>query len=171
MSHPVWVCGLKHISSIHYLCDLLSHPVWVCGLKLSHFCPKNAQFHVTPCMGVWIETSPKQDGLSGWRSHPVWVCGLKLRTFANDNKTIGHTLYGCVDWNWLICGLISKTAGHTLYGCVDWNRSLARDAPKREVTPCMGVWIETSVTRKSTLTLASHPVWVCGLKLIILNGY
>ena len=77
MSHPVWVCGLKHRSSDRWaynLCHTLygcvdwniarsihsndgyrSHPVWVCGLK--HI--KNVFYNIK----------------SG--SHPVWVCGLK----------------------------------------------------------------------------------------------
>ena len=32
------------------------------------------------------------------------------------------------------------------------------------VTPCMGVWIETDVTLLNRLSDMSHPVWVCGLK-------
>ena len=42
------------------LLDIESHPTWVCGLKpLCNFVflyqfPK----HVTPCVGVWIETYP-----------------------------------------------------------------------------------------------------------------
>ncbi len=34
------------------------------------------------------------------------------------------------------------------------------------VTPCMGVWIETGVCLCVLYSIAaSHPVWVCGLKL------
>ena len=32
---------------------------------------------------------------------------------------------------------------HTLYGCVDWNLSSWLLVRRGEVTPCMGVWIET----------------------------
>ena len=40
------------------------------------------------------------------------------------------------------------------------------------VTPCMGVWIETTVTpAMMDLLPASHPVWVCGLKLFSLLDY
>ena len=35
----------------------MSHPVWVCGLKLKQDTKYNHDFYVTPCMGVWIETS------------------------------------------------------------------------------------------------------------------
>ena len=97
-SHPSWVCGLKRNIHSMQLSYQMSHPSWVCGLK--HVCAEN-QCHclVTPFVGVWIETRPKQDRLSGcrvtpfvgvWietpddllrhpepRSHPSWVCGLK----------------------------------------------------------------------------------------------
>ena len=33
------------------------------------------------------------------------------------------------------------------------------------VTPCMGVWIETFWHCPKGSEKASHPVWVCGLKL------
>ena len=36
--------------------------------------------------------------------------------------------------------------------------------PACQVTPCMGVWIETSISNVSPSIFASHPVWVCGLK-------
>ena len=55
MSHPVWVCGLKHLKLAEPMLREVSHPVWVCGLKL--------------LFGDNIEHAVK--------SHPVWVCGLK----------------------------------------------------------------------------------------------
>ena len=33
-----------------------------------------------------------------------------------------------------------------------------------EVTPCVGVWIETYKAQFFDNTLQSHPAWVCGLK-------
>ena len=62
MSHPVWVCGLKHTTIFFKITILWSHPVWVCGLKL---CCKGMQAwfrDVTPCMGVWIETVDTSSG-------------------------------------------------------------------------------------------------------------
>ena len=35
----------------------------------------------------------------------------------------------------------------------------------RNVTPCMGVWIETLKATRFYPKAMSHPVWVCGLKL------
>ena len=34
----------------------------------------------------------------------------------------------------------------------------------QSVTPCMGVWIETTNALRHSHIIASHPVWVCGLK-------
>ena len=34
----------------------------------------------------------------------------------------------------------------------------------QEVTPCVGVWIETFRTHQPTPWQLSHPAWVCGLK-------
>ena len=34
------------------------------------------------------------------------------------------------------------------------------------VTPCVGVWIETERQTKRVRRMQSHPAWVCGLKLI-----
>ena len=57
------------------LLDIESHPAWVCGLKPSAL--SSLTIHkVTPCVGVWIETSAE---------------GIRLRGLR------GHTLRGCVD--------------------------------------------------------------------------
>ena len=55
-SHPAWVCGLKPAAGWHQAYVLPSHPAWVCGLKLLTPCA-NEHGWVTPCVGVWIETS------------------------------------------------------------------------------------------------------------------
>ena len=33
MSHPAWVCGLKHVNDAGNENENESHPAWVCGLK------------------------------------------------------------------------------------------------------------------------------------------
>ena len=38
------------------LLDIESHPAWVCGLK-PHTKLHRSGYSVTPCVGVWIETS------------------------------------------------------------------------------------------------------------------
>ena len=37
----------------------------------------------------------------------------------------------------------------------------------REVTPCVGVWIETQRYSFCSLLNRSHPAWVCGLKHLL----
>ena len=121
-SHPVWVCGLK-LARESWLCkQAKSHPVWVCGLKL-----------------------PRKTERSAHRlSHPVWVCGLKpLNRWTSDSRK-SHTLYGCVDWN-LLCRIkYSLNFGsHPVWVC---GLKLISDNIifwAIDVTPCMGVWIET----------------------------
>ena len=59
------------------LLDIESHPAWVCGLK--PMVPRIKPLpNVTPCVGVWIETSPTCKVTAVKESHPAWVCGLKL---------------------------------------------------------------------------------------------
>ena len=78
-------------------------------------------------------------------SHPAWVCGLKQLFPTVFSGTKSHTLRGCVDWNWCKKPQESRHLCHTLRGCVDWN----------------SLWTMISLT-----CVASHPAWVCGLKLI-----
>ena len=106
------------------LLDIESHPAWVCGLKRSFIYKTQSVDKVTPCVGVWIETSVTLSGkniklvtpcVGVWiettfcrdmikhkKSHPAWVCGLK------------PIVYGS-------CKLLDI------------------------VTPCVGVWIETDI--------------------------
>ena len=56
LSHPSWVCGLKHYPAAEDHHDHQSHPSWVCGLKQERYAT--------------------MDGSE--LSHPSWVCGLKL---------------------------------------------------------------------------------------------
>ena len=99
---------------------------------------------VTPCMGVWIETPPSTYYLQRLQSHPVWVCGLKHRN----------------DGSWPL-----RPRSHTLYGCVDWNSDYYHQRTEdNDVTPCMGVWIETWRQQLWLRYSLSHPSWVCGLK-------
>ena len=58
------------------LLDIESHPAWVCGLKLQYPYHGHSAAHVTPCVGVWIETV--------FGAHHC--CPISC-----------HTLRGCVD--------------------------------------------------------------------------
>ena len=58
------------------LLDIESHPAWVCGLKRVSSIGVTTRFGVTPCVGVWIETT----------------CCVSSST-----ASLRHTLRGCVD--------------------------------------------------------------------------
>ena len=75
-SHPAWVCGLKQCNlTTNYILPW-SHPAWVCGLKriiMNNFLPRR---EVTPCVGVWIETTSWFDNTPGTLVTPcvgVWI--------------------------------------------------------------------------------------------------
>ena len=96
---------------------------------------------VTPFVGVWIET----------------VVSFLLST----NGTMRHTLRGCVDWN---CHKETGKAWadrHTLRGCVDWNKVHRAFFEKLNVTPFVGVWIETGRSTDSQNGTQSHTLRGC----------
>ena len=129
-----------------HLLNMQSHPSWVCGLK-----PMAASLPMA------------------WRSHTLrgcvdWNSKLGYDVQGKDS----HTLRGCVDWNSKLGYDVQGKDSHTLRGCVDWNRSWYMANSRISVTPFVGVWIETSLLWISRTTVASHPSWVCGLKLYFL---
>ena len=90
-------------------------------------------------MGVWIETYGSTLPWGAEVSHPVWVCGLKLKELVYSIWEGGHTLYGCVDWN-----------------CLQMVKSTLPN-----VTPCMGVWIETETVIWLAHTRTGHTLYGC----------
>ena len=78
------------------LLDIESHPAWVCGLKQTRWAPLQLCC-VTPCVGVWIETSFGVQSSLMAVSHPAWVCGLKRSKRKQLQAFVCHTLRGCVD--------------------------------------------------------------------------
>ena len=79
------------------LLDIESHPAWVCGLKQEFPMHIGWTDHVTPCVGVWIETCFHKTHGYDFSSHPAWVCGLKHVKHACKPFYNSHTLRGCVD--------------------------------------------------------------------------
>ena len=68
----------------------MSHPAWVCGLKQA--VRKGASGDaVTPCVGVWIETTASCRACITPKSHPAWVCGLKHIKLALYFRTLQVT--------------------------------------------------------------------------------
>ena len=166
-SHPVWVCGLK-LSFVERLCDSPCHTLYGCvDWNSNHHIKTDVKTESHPVWVCGLKPSPLAMLRAGEASHPVWVCGLKpcliccdCRPYrvtpcmgvwietailrCNKWRSPGHTLYGCVDWNIKLRKQMAEAKGHTLYGCVDWNSSVGLDSA----------------------ISASHPVWVCGLKLM-----
>ena len=97
LSHPAWVCGLKLTYSFGLNFDWLSHPAWVCGLKRKLVQRFALLQKVTPCVGVWIETTRYHGISKKMMSHPAWVCGLKPLSDRGITGRRSHTLRGCVD--------------------------------------------------------------------------
>ena len=96
LSHPAWVCGLKHSDYEDAIGISGSHPAWVCGLK--RLLRIGIMVHVvTPCVGVWIETTLWVSTDPCISSHPAWVCGLKRLKRKIILLNLSHTLRGCVD--------------------------------------------------------------------------
>ena len=148
MSHPSWVCGLKPDTRNWRVLFQMSHPSWVCGLKLKRMKPSRVGLLRHTLRGC-VDWNPNNRAIAG--------------------AIASHTLRGCVDWNQLSCTYHSYTPSHTLRGCVDWNiRFLCTYRFKDDVTPFVGVWIETMNTKTViSIRCQSHPSWVCGLKLNI----
>ena len=160
-SHPAWVCGLKPRSGNINISFCTSHPAWVCGLKLSEHTLYSGMTQVTPCVGVWIETFRIASNRSLSSSHPAWVCGLKpvirLSAFTHPKS---HPAW--------VCGLkqaIAKSRYFALESHPAWVCGLKLQEAKnnnfRLVTPCVGVWIETSDSDLLTLTTDSHTLRGC----------
>ena len=75
-------------------------------------------------------------------SHPAWVCGLKRDYYKWSSKQKqSHPAW--------VCGLKLSTVLEIILS---------------EVTPCVGVWIETIFVPQVDAANWSHPAWVCGLK-------
>ena len=104
-SHPVWVRGLKLLSSVTFLLLLVAPRVgaWIeTGLANSiggarQVAPRVGAWietHrggecyvlgcVAPRVGAWIETWTYHNNRDFWTSHPVWVRGLKHQVYEID---------------------------------------------------------------------------------------
>ena len=92
----------------------------MCGLKQQEAVRLRRVTHVTPCVGVWIETSVLDNWVHGGESHPAWVCGLKL--LSTNPIVLNWEVTPCVGV-WIetqACTPFSPPGrSHTLRGCVD----------------------------------------------------
>ena len=85
-SLPAWECGLK-LPDVYILVRYKqSLPAWECGLKLPDVYILVRYKHVTPRVGVWIETFVKFNFVHITPSLPAWECGLKQTTAQHNLK-------------------------------------------------------------------------------------
>ena len=77
-SHPAWVCGLKPDNPITSILFGKVTPCVGVWIETSYPLEFSISCLVTPCVGVWIETQKSSQKYFLWLSHPAWVCGLKL---------------------------------------------------------------------------------------------
>ena len=76
----------------------VSHPAWVCGLKHGMWMVIIRMEKVTPCVGVWIGTTASCRACITPKSHPAWVCGLKHLPYS----PVGMCCWSHPAW---VCGL------------------------------------------------------------------
>ena len=124
--------------------NLPSHPAWVCGLKLIFYIREGIVTSVTPCVGVWIETSMLSRKTWFSTSHPAWVCGLKpSQSGGGHSGQVSHPAW--------VCGL--KPPPGSIILRAHWSH------------PAWVCGLKLANLRTATKgTLSSHPAWVCGLK-------
>ena len=139
-SHPSWVRGLKHLSSIIVLSYIVAPLVgaWIetmpkasksaegkvaplvgAWIETGHAARLKAGSSVAPLVGAWIETVQIRGKTHVVRSHPSWVRGLKHRT----RKTCNLSSTSHPSW---VRGLkhltslwLKQCIGRTPRGCVD----------------------------------------------------
>ena len=106
-------------------------------------------------------------------SHPSWVCGLKLKMYAIKNfKIRSHPSWVCgLKLNMETSKLLRLC--HTLRGCVDWNLKGIVINLLRNVTPFVGVWIETDIDYLCKNKIFGHTLrgcvdWNISLVLLVL---
>ena len=128
-----------------------SHPVWVRGLKHTGEFDTNENHEVAPRVGAWIETlSVAYNDMACIKSHPVWVRGLKQYSidFAERPFSVAPRVGAWIETEQSKSSFLNRT-----------------------VAPRVGAWIETTSQNPYSSPLASHPVWVRGLKPNIRRSY
>ena len=150
MSHPAWVCGLKH-DTAYIEKEKEGHTLRGCV----DWNPWNGYFY----KGLHCHTL---------RGCVDWNYGWCYEFYGISS----HTLRGCVDWN---AGILSWKKGtmrsHPAWVCGLKPARRMRAQQRSCVTPCVGVWIETpSTTWRRYLHMVTPCVGVYGLKHCSLVG-
>ena len=76
-SHPAWVCGLKLFEQVQGTVPYGVTPCVGVWIETTLWVSTDPCIFVTPCVGVWIETGALMPNWAAIWSHPAWVCGLK----------------------------------------------------------------------------------------------
>ncbi len=105
-------------------------------------------FHVTPCVGVWIEIAAVCDILDRYAVTPCVGVWIEIDRAETINNLMGGSLPA---WE---CGLKFYVAGMKIMSYMSlpaWECGLKSKKEKScgkniTVTPCVGVWIEISRT-------------------------
>ena len=147
------------------LCLLGSHPSWVCGLKHRKLYSPYIDFlsHPSWVCGLKLFSSVRE--VCCIESHPSWVCGLKQEKHENrKNLAESHPSWVCGLKLWPSQRLYKEFDVTPFVGVWIETDSELSIAAAKKVTPFVGVWIETSELCIGVQTVRSHPSWVCGLK-------
>ena len=111
-------------------------------------------------MGVWIETEHLDAFLNLVLSHPAWVCGLKPFVMVHPMKwQKSHPAWVCGLKRWVTRlennNNVTPCVGVCIETPVSW-----LNFTTSIVTPCVGVWIETLINDKKGTNL-SHTLRGC----------
>ena len=122
---------------------------------------------VTPCVGVWIETSMFVE--ISFNVRKVTPCvGVWIETICRSKSDKSEPVTPCVGV-WIETLVANRTRyfiqSHPAWVCGLKQRAQILQSGVLSVTPCVGVWIETKWAVISEFATSSHPAWVCGLKL------
>ena len=124
-------------------------------------------WHVAPRVGAWIETAALRIAQYAILSHPVWVRGLK-RSISNMffRASQSHPVWvrglkpTVKDVNIHFPNVAPRVGAWIETVPIDYDKLLSGVAPR------VGAWIETTKSNRLKMpSVASHPVWVRGLKL------
>ena len=125
------------------------------GFYRGHTLRGCVDWNIPESIELMISISHTLRGCVDWNTRTGWILYFRMC----------HTLRGCVDWNFIRMIHNNQQEGHTLRGCVDWNLRITdissctrKSHPAwvcglklnvgkilngKNVTPCVGVWIET----------------------------
>ena len=118
VSHPSWVCGLKHSWTSWRSRTMTSHPSWVCGLKLVWQAVDDVALLSHPSWVCGLKLRHRQRGDSSQVSHPSWVCGLKQLIEQLDTMSTSVTPFVGVWIETTLNGVYSyKAESHPSWVC------------------------------------------------------